>query len=70
MSTRAELVAEIRERYQRSNRAGRTDRPAVADDRSAGMACAVARLALGAGKGLVALRFASSGHGSQFSHVT
>ena len=39
------------------------DRPAVADDRSAGMACAIARLALGGGKGLVALRFASSGHG-------
>jgi hypothetical protein len=46
------------------------DRPAVADDRSTGMACAVARLALGAGKGLVALWFASSGHGSQVRHVT
>ena len=40
------------------------DWPAIADDRSAGMACAIACLTLGAGKRLVALRFASSGHGS------
>ena len=42
-----------------------------ADDRGAGMACAIARLTLGAGQRLVALRLASPGHGpSGFRHVT
>jgi hypothetical protein len=45
-------------------------RPAVADDRRASLARPIARLPFGAGKRLVALRLASSGHGSQFRHVT
>jgi hypothetical protein len=45
--------------------------PPVADGGRVGMACPVTRLALGGGERMVALRFASPGHGSsQLRHVT